>query len=237
MGTCALRRQAWLQCAKSGQSPIPISLNILSTQTINHKGPMTAFPKDLKEIKDRIKKERREKPGKDDKLTPKLSPFFIQANEKPVKHAHHEDLEENSQTPAMLAFVALPDPDREKLENGLLALDQIFQWIMGETSKLLDKINQAIADFNEADPNTDPTQPTSEAAAVKKYYAATDAFNAFVYKLNDPTPTPDGSGYFGATINAANIEPIQTGGYYTSASVVIQWRGGTHSGSSQIHVP
>src|SRR5262245_59584954 len=197
MGTCALRRQAWLQCAKSGQSPIPISLNILSTQTINHKGPMTAFPRDLKEIKDRIKKERREKPGKDDKLTPKLSPFFIQANKEPVKHAHHEDLEENSQpTPAMLALVALPDPDREKLENGLLALDQIFQWILGEASKLLDKINQAIADFNEAD-------DAHEGAAVDKYYAATRAFNEFVNDLNNPDGTS-----FGATINAANIEPI-----------------------------
>jgi len=181
---------------------------------------MPAFPRDLKEIKARQEGDRRPKPqAKDDPLTPELGKKFGQANKEEVKHAHHEDLDTK-------AFKALAPETQKDLEEGLLALDEIFKWIRGETSRLLDKINQGLADFNEAD------DPVKSGAAQKKYNAATEEFTKFVNELNNPDGTS-----FGATINAANIEPIQEGGYYTSARVVIQWLGGTHSDSSMLHVP
>jgi hypothetical protein len=190
---------------------------------------MPAFPRNLKEIKIRRAKERRPKPlVKNDPIADYLGPKFKQANIGAVKHAHHEDLLEDDSvpSPAKKAFQKLTPRKKQDLINGLDALGEIFKWIMGETSRLLDNINQGLAAFNEANAKA------KGAAAARKYTAATKAFNKFVNDLNNPKGTS-----FGATINAANIEPIQDGGYYTSARVVIAWLGGTHSGSSLIHVP
>jgi hypothetical protein len=192
---------------------------------------MPAFPQNLQEIKERRDKERRPKPlATNDKLTPSLGAKFAQANLKEVKHAHDEDEVEGPAGPKSVAqqeFLKLDKFTQNDLKEGKFALDEIQKWIVGETSRLLDKINQGLADFNEAG------SPAASAAAQDKYEAATKAFNDFVSDLNNPEGTS-----FGATINAANIEPIQSsGGYYTSARVIIQWLGGTHSGSSLVHVP
>ena len=150
-----------------------------------------------------------------------------------MKHAHHGDEKQEHtgrfKSKVQKEFLALPKATQDDMIEGMHALDEIEKWIVGETSRLLDKINHALADFNEAD------SPTKSDEAQGNYDDATKEFNKFVDKLNNPTADPDG--YFGATINSATIEPIQTGGYYVSARVIIEWRGGTHSGSSLIHVP
>jgi len=188
---------------------------------------MPAFPRKLKEIKERQEKERRKKPNKSE--GPPLGPKFELANTKEVKHLHREDLEKKTLKDLEPVLDAETFEDLkngtltiEDLKDGFNALEEIFKWILGETSRLLDEVNQGLADF-------------TATGNQKKYDDATAAFNKFVDKLNDPAV--DANGSFGATINAANIEPVQDGGYYTSARVVIAWLGGTHSGSSLIHVP
>jgi len=168
---------------------------------------MPAFPRELTEIKAHREEHRRPKPSEGEGGP--LGPIFKDAQKQRVAHVH--DLNDQS-TPV-------------NLRNGKKALDEIFKWILSETAERLDKVNQGIALFNA---NGDQTL----------YNTATKAFTDFVNSLNDPTPDPGGSGAFGPTINAASIDPIQdAGGYCTSAKVVVQWLGGTHSDGSTIHVP
>ncbi len=237
MGTCAFHREAWLRYPKPDQCAIPICRRpYRQPQTINHQKPMPAFPRNLQEIKDRRELERRPKPkgGTADELTPDLGGKFEQANLGEVLHAHHGDDEPGKHGPKSLAqkkFLGKTPGERADLFEGFYALNEIQAWIIGETSRLLDKINHTICDFNRA-----ATQAKRDEAQ-QNYDGATTEFNNFVASLNNPTPAAPPNDNFGPTINSATVEPIQTGGYYTSARVIIEWRGGTHSGSSLIHVP
>jgi hypothetical protein len=168
---------------------------------------MPAFPRELAEIKAHRQEHRRPKPSEGE--TGDLGSFFKLAQKQELPHVHN--LNNQSAPPNLI--------------KGKKALDEIFKWILSETAERLDQVNQGIALFNA---NNDQTL----------YDTATKAFADFVSSLNDPTPAPGGSGAFGPTINAATIDPIQNaGGYCTSAKVIVQWLGGTHSDSSMIHVP
>jgi hypothetical protein len=136
-----------------------------------------------------------------------LIPKFVQANLEPVPHKHHGD------------------PGAEN-DPGLLALDQIFIWIKGEVAILLHEINKKILAFNAGHPGGNQQQ----------YDQAVRALKDFINTLNNEAVNPNGN--FGPTINFADVEPIRdSSGFYTSARVVVQWQGGTHSDSSMIHVP
>jgi hypothetical protein len=139
-----------------------------------------------------------------------LRPMFVQANQGPVPHIHHGD------------------PGAEN-DPGLLALDQIFIWIKGEVALLIHEINLGVFDFNAG-------HGPGGAGPQNRFNNAVAAFKNFVNSLNNEAVNPNGN--FGPTINFAEIEPIRDGsGFYTSARVVVQWQGGTHSDSSMSHVP
>ncbi len=153
-------------------------------------------------------KHRRPKPKETaDPLSPGLEPQFKQANLGPVPHLHRED-------------PAAPN------DKGLQALYEVFKYIQSQAADLIFDINKGIEDFRDT-------------GSQAKYKAAVDKFDAFLANLNDPKPsTAGGAGEFGPTINTADIDPIKNDeGFYTTARVVVQWLGGTHSDSSMVHVP
>ncbi len=154
---------------------------------------------------------RRRKPDNNPAEEPAdLRPMFVRANQGPVPHVHHRD----------------PGSDTDA---GLRALDQIFIWIKGEVALLIHEINQGVFEFNAG-------HGPGGVGPQNRFNNAVAALKNFVNSLNNEAVNPNGN--FGPTINFAEVEPILDGsGFYTSARIVVQWQGGTHSDSSIIHVP
>ena len=154
-------------------------------------------------------KHRRPKPNEvADPETPGLEPEFKQANKGPVRHLHRDD----------------PAGANDK---GLQALYEVFKYIQGRAADLIYEVNKGIEEFRDG-------------KGTGRYDTAVSNFDTFLADLNDPKPSgsPGARNEFGPTINSADIDPIENDeGFYTSARVIVQWLGGTHSDSSVIHVP
>ena len=113
---------------------------------------------------------------------------------------------------------------------GLVALDQVFRWILSETTKLIQEINAASLRYNQA---VVAGNSMDRANAELDYDAARDALETFERRLKDRSD-PANYTVYASAIKEVTIVPISHYNYIVACKVNVGWRG-YHSDGSTIH--
>ena len=113
---------------------------------------------------------------------------------------------------------------------GLVALDQVFRWILSQTRQYIMDINAASTRYNQAVVAGDTT---GQYNAGLDYDAAKDAFETFEKRLKDGGNSANRQIYASA-INAVSIVPVTHYNYIVACKVNVTWKG-KHSDGSTIH--